>query len=68
VRFIGWGAMPLGALLGGLVGTWLGLRPTLWIAVIGSYTAVAWVFFSPLRHMRDVPAHTEPVAVTADPA
>jgi len=68
VRFIVWGTMPLGALLGGLVGTWLGLRPTLWIAVIGSYTAVAWVFFSPLRHMRDVPAHTEPVAVTADPA
>ncbi|MEZ0106896.1 MFS family permease [Catenulispora sp. EB89] len=55
VRFIVWGTMPLGALLGGVVGTWLGLRPTLWIAVIGSYVAVAWVFFSPLRHMRDVP-------------
>jgi predicted MFS family arabinose efflux permease len=55
VRFIVWGTMPLGALLGGLVGTWLGLRPTLWIAVAGSYAAVAWVFFSPLRRMRDVP-------------
>lgn len=54
VRFIVWGTMPLGALLGGLIGTWAGLRPTVWIAVIGSYTAVAWVFFSPLRHMRDV--------------
>ncbi|WP_194891071.1 MFS transporter [Catenulispora pinisilvae] len=58
VRFIVWGTMPLGALLGGAVGTWLGLRPTLWIAVIGSYSAVAWVFFSPLRHLRDV---TDPV-------
>lgn len=54
VRFIVWGTLPLGALIGGAVGTWLGLRPTLWIAVIGSYSAVAWVFFSPLRRMRDV--------------
>ena len=54
VRFIVWGTMPLGALLGGALGTWFGLRPTLWIAVIGGYAAVAWVFFSPLRHMREV--------------
>ncbi|WP_323747750.1 MFS transporter [Catenulispora rubra] len=60
VRFIVWGTMPLGALLGGVVGTWFGLRPTLWIAVIGSYAAVAWVFFSPLRHMRDVPTAPDP--------
>ena len=62
VRFIVWGTMPLGALLGGVVGTWLGLRPTLWIAVIGSYSAVAWVLFSPLRRMRDVtdPDVTDP--------
>ncbi|MBS2535226.1 MFS transporter [Catenulispora sp. NF23] len=62
VRFLVWGTMPLGALIGGAVGTWLGLRPTLWIAVIGSYTAVAWVLFSPLRRMRDVtdPDVTDP--------
>jgi predicted MFS family arabinose efflux permease len=52
--------MPLGALLGGVIGTWLGLRPTLWIAVVGSYAAVAWVFFSPLRRMRDVPTTPDP--------
>ncbi|WP_370378397.1 MFS transporter [Catenulispora sp. GAS73] len=61
VRFIVWGTMPVGALLGGLVGTWFGLRPTLWIAVTGSYAAVAWVFFSPLRRMRDVPTTPDPV-------
>jgi len=56
VRFIVWGTMPLGALLGGLLGTWFGLRAAVWIAVVGSYSAVLWVLFSPLRGMRDVPA------------
>ena len=37
------------------MGTSFGLRPALWIAMGGSYAAVAWVFFSPLRRMRDVP-------------
>ncbi|NUR31434.1 MAG: MFS transporter [Catenulispora sp.] len=60
VRFIVWGTMPLGALLGGLFGTWFGLRATVWIAVAGSYAAAMWVFFSPLRGMRDVPATPDP--------
>jgi MFS family permease len=57
VRWIVWGTMPLGGLLGGTLGTVLGVRPTLWIAVIGSWAAGFFVFFSPLRTMRDFPAH-----------
>lgn len=70
VRFIVWGTMPLGALLGGVLGTVFGLRATIWIGVAGSYLGVLWVLFSPLRHMRDVPAHPEPLpaAATPDPA
>ncbi|GAA2032557.1 MFS transporter [Catenulispora yoronensis] len=55
VRFIVWGTMPLGALLGGALGTWFGLRAVVWIAVFGSYAAVLWVVFSPLRTLLDVP-------------
>jgi MFS family permease len=55
VRFIVWGTMPLGALLGGTLGTFFGLRAAIWIGVAGGYLAGLWVFFSPLRHMRDVP-------------
>lgn len=57
VRWIVWGTMPIGGALGGLLGTEIGVRPTVWIAVVGSYLAGLFVFFSPLRHMRDVPLH-----------
>ena len=35
MRFIVWGAIPLGVLTGGALGTWLGLRETLVIGAIG---------------------------------
>ena len=55
VRWIVWGTLPLGGLLGGALGTAVGVRTTLWIAFAGSWLAGWWVFFSPLRKMRDVP-------------
>jgi MFS family permease len=53
VRWVVWGTLPLGGLLGGILGTVLGVRPTLWIGFVGSWAAGWWVFFSPLRGMRD---------------
>jgi MFS family permease len=55
VRWIVWGTMPLGAVIGGALGTAIGIRPTLWIGFIGSWAAGFWVYFSPLRRMRDIP-------------
>ncbi len=54
-RWIVWGTMPLGAVIGGALGTAIGVRPTLWIGLAGSWAAGLWVYFSPLRRMRDVP-------------
>ena len=56
VRWIVWGTMPLGGLIGGALGTAIGIRPTLWIGFIGTWAAGFWVYFSPLRRMRDVPS------------
>ena len=56
VRWIVWGTMPIGALFGGVLGTTIGLRPTLFVCVAGGWAAGLFVFFSPLRHMRDVPS------------
>lgn len=57
VRWIVWGTMPLGALFGGALGTWIGVRQTVAVCAVGSITAGLWVFFSPLRRLRDVPAN-----------
>jgi MFS family permease len=54
VRWIVWGTLPLGGLAGGVLGTLIGVRPTMWIGVTGCWAAGLWVLFSPLRHMRDV--------------
>ncbi|WP_327290377.1 MFS transporter [Streptomyces sp. NBC_01198] len=54
-RWINWGTLPLGGLVGGALATTLGVRATLWIAVTGGCSAGLWLFFSPLRRLRDIP-------------
>src|SRR3954452_2715088 len=67
VRFIVYGTQPLGALLGGVLGTWLGVLPTLWISVAGEGLAALWVVASPLIHMRELPREWDGgAAPTAD--
>jgi MFS family permease len=60
IRFLVWGTIPLGGLLGGALGELLGLRVTLLVAAIGIVLAPAWVLFSPLRRLRDLPGADEP--------
>lgn len=55
VRFIVWGSMPIGGLLGGWLGTSLGVVPTLWVSVGITALAALPVVFSPLLRMRDLP-------------
>ncbi|MGW6389838.1 MFS transporter [Streptomyces sp. NPDC055103] len=58
-RTLNHGFRPLGALAGGLLGTAIGLRPTLWIATGGAVLAVLWLLPSPLARMRELPARKE---------
>lgn len=55
MRFVVWGVLPVGALIGGVLGSFLGLRATLWIGVIGEVLAGGWLVASPMRTMRDYP-------------
>jgi MFS family permease len=57
MRFLVWGTMPLGAVLGGALGSVIGVRETLLVAAIGGALAVLPVYFSPLRHMRELPSY-----------
>ncbi|MGW4851911.1 MFS transporter [Streptomyces sp. NPDC004288] len=54
-RTLNYGFRPLGAFAGGLLGTAVGLRPTLWIATAGAVLAVLWLLPSPLARMRELP-------------
>ncbi len=59
VRFIVFGTMPLGGLIGGVLGSWLGVLPTLWVAAAGGFLACLPVVLSPLMGMRDLPDEWE---------
>ena len=53
-RWITWGVLPIGGLLGGFAGSAIGIRPSIWIAYAGSWAAGFLVYFSPLRRVRNV--------------
>ena len=55
MRFVVWGVLPIGALIGGVLGSVAGLRPTLWIGAAGEAVAGIWLLASPMRTMRDFP-------------
>jgi predicted MFS family arabinose efflux permease len=46
---------PLGALAGGALGSWIGLRETLWIATAGALAGVLWLLPSPILGLRELP-------------
>lgn len=64
MSFVSWGAAPIGSLLGGVLGTAFGLRPTLWISGLATLLGCAFLLFSPFRTLRRVPegadAHHSP--------
>jgi MFS family permease len=58
MRFIVWGVMPLGSLIGGALASWISLRFAIWVGAIGMSLAVLPVLLSPVRTLREMP---EPV-------
>ncbi|MCX4870108.1 MULTISPECIES: MFS transporter [Streptomyces] len=59
VRFITWGAMPVGGLLGGVLGGWIGVRATLWVSCSALALTPLPLLLSPLRSLREFPAIQE---------
>jgi MFS family permease len=56
---VNYGVRPLGALAGGALGTWIGLRETLWIATAGGLLGVLWLLGSPILGLREFPEAEE---------
>jgi MFS family permease len=58
---VNYGVRPVGSLIGGFLGTALGLRPALWIATVGAMLGFLWLLPSAIPRMRELP-ETEKVA------
>ncbi|MER7908790.1 MFS transporter [Streptomyces sp. NPDC096068] len=54
-RFVSWGMLPLGALLGGWLGDLIGLRETLFVTAGAFLSAVLVVLLSPVWRLKDFP-------------
>jgi MFS family permease len=63
MRFLVWGTVPLGGLIGGVLGQTIGVRPALWVAAVGGVFTFLPVFLSPLRTMRELPTGHDEAAL-----
>jgi MFS family permease len=55
MRFMVWGVMPLGMLLGGAIASAFGLHAAMWVGAIGMSLAFLPVLLSPVRTLREMP-------------
>jgi MFS family permease len=55
MRFLVWGTIPIGSIIGGLLGTWLGVHNAIWIGAFGSCLPFLSVLLSPVRSLRTMP-------------
>lgn len=56
MKFVAIGVSPLGAFVGGALGSGIGVHPALTIASVGAAVAVTWLLVSPVRHLEAAPA------------
>jgi MFS family permease len=68
MRFIVWGTIPIGALLGGALGTWIGLRETIVVGAVGGSLSFLWILLSPQRHLREMPEPVDDLEQAPAPA
>ena len=57
---VNYGVRPLGAFLGGVLASVIGVRTTLWIAVAGGMLGFLWLLPSPIPTMRELPPTEDP--------
>jgi MFS family permease len=67
-RMLLFGALPLGALAGGLLGAAVGLRTALIVAVIALTSPLCWVLFSPIFRLTSMPDGPQPDRGAGEPA
>ena len=56
MRFVVWGTIPVGQLVGGIIATAVSLHAAIWVGAVGSFVAVVPLLISPVRTLRELPA------------
>jgi MFS family permease len=68
MRFIVWGTIPIGGIIGGAIATVSGVSTAIWVGALGSFLAVIPLVITPVRTLREMPTPTdEAPATTAAP-
>jgi MFS family permease len=62
-RTVNYGMRPLGSLAGGALASTIGLRPTLWVAVIGALASFLWLLPSPIPGLHELPGAAQSAEV-----
>jgi predicted MFS family arabinose efflux permease len=55
-RTVNYGIRPVGATLGGLLGSAIGVRETLFIVTIAPLLGILWLLWSPVIRLRELPS------------
>jgi MFS family permease len=66
IRTVVWGTLPLGSVIGGILGTTVGLLPTIYIGGIVGLMSFLWVLGKPVRSLRQQPEPVEPTPTIPD--
>jgi MFS family permease len=64
-RWINWSVLPVASIIGGLIATAIGLRPTIVIGALIGMLGVVFIALSPLRSVREMPGIDERAAALA---
>ncbi len=56
MRFVVWGTLPIGSLMGGVLASFLPVRTTILVGAAVSSAAFLWVLLSPVRSLRVIPS------------
>lgn len=59
IRFIVWGTIPLGTILGGVIATVVDLQAAIIVGAAGAFLSVIPLVMTPVRTLRDMPTPAE---------
>jgi len=67
MRFIVWGTIPVGAIIGGALASQIGVKETLIVSGVGCLTPFLPVLFSPVRSIKEMPEPVDDGAAVLGP-